>query len=80
LRVTNAVVVARGQSESVDSLIRRFRKACNQENVSKAFKEHLFHMSKSERKRYKEAIALRRLRKVQRRREEAQTFSENKIQ
>ena len=53
--------------ESVESLLRRFKRKVQQADIIKEIKKHSFYMKPGEKKRAKKALARKRIRKKQRR-------------
>src|SRR5258708_31618501 len=55
------------ESESLENALRRFKRKVQQENIIKQIKKHSFYMKPGEKRRAKEALSRKRLRKKQRR-------------
>ena len=55
------------ESESLENALRRFKRKVQQEDIIKEIKKHSFYMKPGEKRRAKEALARKRLRKKQRR-------------
>lgn len=54
------------EGESLESALRRFKRKVQQEDIIKDVKKHSFYMKPGEKKRIKQALARKRLRKKQR--------------
>jgi len=54
------------EGESLESALRRFKRKVQQEDIIKDVKKHSFYMKPGERKRIKQALARKRLRKKMR--------------
>ena len=59
------VVIQEG--ESLENALRRFKRKVQQEDIIKEIKKHSFYMKPGEKRRVKEALSRKRLRKKQRR-------------
>ncbi len=59
------VVIQEG--ESLENALRRFKRKVQQEDIIKEIKKHSFYMKPGEKRRAKEALSRKRLRKKQRR-------------
>ena len=57
------------EGESVESLLRRFKRKVQQEDVIKEIKKHSFYMKPGEKRRIKAALARKRMRKKQAKRD-----------
>jgi len=55
-----------GDSESLESALRRFKRKVQQEDIIKDIKKHSFYLKPGEKKRIKQALARKRLRKKMR--------------
>ena len=55
--------------ESVESLLRRFKRKVQQEDIIKEIKKHSFYLKPGERRRIKAALARKRMRKKQAKRD-----------
>jgi len=55
------------EGESLENALRRFKRKVQQEDIIKEIKKHSFYMKPGERRRAKEALSRKRLRKKQRR-------------
>jgi small subunit ribosomal protein S21 len=55
------------ESESLENALRRFKRKVQQEDIIKEIKKHSFYMKPGEKRRAKEALSRKRLRKKQRR-------------
>ncbi len=55
--------------ESVESMLRRFKRKVQQEDIIKEIKKHSFFLKPGERRRIKEALARKRMRKKQAKRD-----------
>ena len=55
------------ESESLENALRRFKRKVQQEDIIKEIKKHSFYMKPGEKRRTKEALSRKRLRKKQRR-------------
>ena len=53
--------------ETLESALRRFKRKVQQEDIIKEIKKHSFYMKPGEKRRAKEALSRKRLRKKQRR-------------
>ena len=62
------VVIQEG--ESLENALRRFKRKVQQEDIIKEIKKHSFYMKPGEKRRAKEALSRKRLRKKQRREQE----------
>jgi len=51
------------EGESVESLLRRFKRKVQQEDIIKEIKKHSFFLKPGEKRRIKEALARKRMRK-----------------
>ena len=58
------------ESESLENALRRFKRKVQQEDIIKEIKKHSFYMKPGEKRRAKEALSRKRLRKKQRRESE----------
>jgi len=58
------------ESESLENALRRFKRKVQQEDIIKEIKKHSFYMKPGEKRRAKEALSRKRLRKKQRREQE----------
>jgi len=54
------------EGESLESALRRFKRKVQQEDIIKDVKKHSFYLKPGEKKRIKQALARKRLRKKQR--------------
>jgi small subunit ribosomal protein S21 len=54
------------ESESLENALRRFKRKVQQEDIIKEIKKHSFYMKPGEKRRAKEALSRKRLRKKQR--------------
>ena len=59
-------VVIINEGESLESAIRRFKRKVQQEDIIKDVKKHSFYLKPGEKKRIKQALARKRLRKKMR--------------
>ena len=55
------------EGESLENALRRFKRKVQQEDVIKEIKRHSFYMKPGEKRRAKQALSRKRLRKKQRR-------------
>lgn len=55
------------EGESIESALRRFKRKVQQEDIIKEIKKHSFYLKPGERRRLKEALARKRLRRRMRR-------------
>ena len=55
------------EGESVEGALRRFKRKVQQEDIIKEIKKHSYYLKPGERRRIKQALARKRLRKKQRR-------------
>src|SRR2546427_3977872 len=55
------------EGESLENALRRFKRKVQQEDIIKEIKKHSFYMKPGEKRRAKEALSRKRLRKKQRR-------------
>ena len=55
------------EGESIESVLRRFKRQVQQEGIIKEVKKHSFYMKPGEKKRVKQALARKRSRKKMRR-------------
>ena len=67
---TNVAEVIIQESESLENALRRFKRKVQQEDIIKEIKKHSFYMKPGEKRRAKEALSRKRLRKKQRRESE----------
>jgi small subunit ribosomal protein S21 len=51
------------EGESIESALRRFKRKVQQEDIIKEIKKHSFYLKPGERRRLKEALARKRLRR-----------------
>ena len=58
--------VVLNEGESLESALRRFKRKVQQEDIIKDVKKHSFYMKPGEKKRIKQALARKRLRKKMR--------------
>jgi len=58
------------EGESLENALRRFKRKVQQEDIIKEIKKHSFYMKPGEKRRAKEALSRKRLRKKQRRESE----------
>ena len=58
------------EGESLENALRRFKRKVQQEDIIKEIKKHSFYMKPGEKRRAKEALSRKRLRKKQRREQE----------
>jgi small subunit ribosomal protein S21 len=58
--------VVLNEGESLESALRRFKRKVQQEDIIKDVKKHSFYLKPGEKKRIKQALARKRLRKKQR--------------
>src|SRR5215472_5857795 len=63
----NVAEVIIQESESLENALRRFKRKVQQEDIIKEIKKHSFYMKPGEKRRAKEALSRKRLRKKQRR-------------
>ncbi len=61
------VLVVVNPNESLDSALKRFKRKVQEEDIMKEIKKHSFYMKPGERRRAKEALARKRLRRRLRR-------------
>ena len=64
LRVAEVVIQ---EGESLENALRRFKRKVQQEDIIKEIKKHSFYMKPGEKRRAKQALSRKRLRKKQRR-------------
>jgi small subunit ribosomal protein S21 len=64
LRVAEVVIQ---EGESLENALRRFKRKVQSEDIIKEIKKHSYYMKPGERRRAKEALSRKRLRKKQRR-------------
>lgn len=55
------------EGESIESLLRRFKRKVQQEDIIKEIKRHSYYLKPGEKRRIKAALARKRVRKKQRR-------------
>ncbi|MBI3658821.1 MAG: 30S ribosomal protein S21 [Acidobacteria bacterium] len=55
-----------GEGESLESALKRFKRKVQQEDIIKDIKKHSFYLKPGEKRRIKQALARKRLRKKQR--------------
>ena len=55
-----------GEGESLESALRRFKRKVQQEDIIKDIKKHSFYLKPGEKRRIKQALARKRLRKKMR--------------
>jgi small subunit ribosomal protein S21 len=55
------------EGESLESALRRFKRKVQQEDIIKEIKRHSYYLKPGEKKRIKQALARKRIRKKQRR-------------
>jgi small subunit ribosomal protein S21 len=55
------------EGESLENALRRFKRKVQQEDIIKEIKRHSYYMKPGEKRRTKRALALKRIRKKQRR-------------
>ncbi len=55
-----------GDGESIESALRRFKRKVQQEDIIKDVKKHSFYLKPGEKKRIKQALARKRVRKKMR--------------
>jgi small subunit ribosomal protein S21 len=55
------------EGESLENALRRFKRKVQQEDIIKEIKKHSFYMKPGEKRRVKQALSRKRLRKKQRR-------------
>jgi small subunit ribosomal protein S21 len=55
------------EGESIESALRRFKRKVQQEDIIKEIKKHSYYMKPGEKRRAKQALSRKRLRKKQRR-------------
>jgi small subunit ribosomal protein S21 len=55
------------EGESLENALRRFKRKVQQEDIIKEIKKHSYYMKPGEKRRAKEALSRKRLRKKQRR-------------
>ena len=55
------------EGESLENALRRFKRKVQQEDIIKEIKEHSYYMKPGEKRRAKQALSRKRLRKKQRR-------------
>lgn len=55
------------EGESLEGALRRFKRKVQQEDIIKEIKKHSYYMKPGEKRRAKEALARKRMRKKQRR-------------
>ena len=65
--VNSVAEVVIQESESLENALRRFKRKVQQEDIIKEIKKHSFYMKPGEKRRAKEALSRKRLRKKQRR-------------
>jgi small subunit ribosomal protein S21 len=65
--IYNVAEVIIQESESLENALRRFKRKVQQEDIIKEIKKHSFYMKPGEKRRAKEALSRKRLRKKQRR-------------
>ena len=58
------------EGESLENALRRFKRRVQQEDIIKEIKKHSFYMKPGEKRRAKQALSRKRLRKKQRREQE----------
>jgi small subunit ribosomal protein S21 len=58
------------EGESLESALRRFKRKVQQEDIIKEIKKHSYYMKPGEKRRAKQALSRKRLRKKQRREQE----------
>jgi small subunit ribosomal protein S21 len=63
----NVAEVVIQETESLENALRRFKRKVQQEDIIKEIKKHSFYMKPGEKRRAKEALSRKRLRKKQRR-------------
>ncbi|GAC1622400.1 MAG: hypothetical protein PVS2B2_16450 [Candidatus Acidiferrum sp.] len=63
----NVAEVIIQESESLENALRRFKRKVQQEDIIKEIKKHSFYMKPGEKRRTKEALSRKRLRKKMRR-------------
>jgi small subunit ribosomal protein S21 len=63
----NVAEVMIQESESLENALRRFKRKVQQEDIIKEIKKHSFYMKPGEKRRAKEALSRKRLRKKMRR-------------
>lgn len=61
--------VRMNEGESVESLLRRFKRKVQQEDIIKEIKKHSYYLKPGEKRRIKEALARKRVRKKQAKRD-----------
>jgi small subunit ribosomal protein S21 len=64
--VLNLAIVNLNEGESLESALRRFKRKVQQEDIIKDVKKHSFYLKPGEKKRIKQALARKRLRKKMR--------------
>lgn len=64
--VCNLAEVNLNEGESLESALRRFKRKVQQEDIIKDVKKHSFYLKPGEKKRIKQALARKRLRKKMR--------------
>ena len=64
LRVAEVIIQ---EGESLENALRRFKRKVQQEDIIKEIKKHSFYMKPGEKRRAKQALSRKRLRKKQRR-------------
>jgi len=64
--VLNLAEVILNEGESLESALRRFKRKVQQEDIIKDVKKHSFYLKPGEKKRIKQALARKRLRKKMR--------------
>jgi small subunit ribosomal protein S21 len=63
----NVAEVIIQESESLENALRRFKRKVQQEDIIKEIKKHSYYMKPGEKRRAKQALSRKRLRKKQRR-------------
>ena len=66
----NVAEVIIQENESLENALRRFKRKVQQEDIIKEIKKHSFYMKPGEKRRAKEALSRKRLRKKHRRESE----------
>ena len=61
--MTRVAEVTVRERESIESLLRRFKREVQQQNIIKDIKKHSFYLKPGDKRRAKQALARKRLRK-----------------
>ena len=70
LEVVSLAEVRIQEGEGLENALRRFKRKVQQEDIIKEIKKHSFYMKPGEKRRAKEALSRKRMRKKQRRESE----------